>query len=1695
MANLLIGRSGNLALYANDSVGVIIDTSVGLVVNSGRALTLFQTSSWSPSKSPLNASETLLGDRALENYIEDALIASADRMFSIPKSVQAEAQRALDWRKEENRGGTSVGLNTARTLAKGGQVGIRKIRHIAKYFPRHEVDKQGKGWKPGQDNFPSNGRIAWALWGGDAGQRWARAIVEREDKKAVTAGAYGFVKPELTPFQEAHMLDENYGPEFLARVDLAGDGIDRLYKIDIDGRVYVWDDECWDDLGSVDGDIWTYDKSLDDPYSKSEKTHIIVDPSSALLIAARLAGDPDKNVSVHDLDADEAIIVALGLMDEDWSMIDMAMTAAGEVAAEAPTAGNDLNGVDTPEERSARASSQGRNALGRFAKVGQRIAVAGDSERGAGTIVSIDAKNGLTDVKLDDGRTITVGIKYTQPLASVKMRGNATRVDNNENMPLDTSGILGEPRTPINQPKAHLKGTLPPMTSEELTTLMTNFPKYVQNMRESYKPLDAADKAQAKKRWGVTKFAETSTITAAGVEEEKLTPETSDIPPKYIAIVSPEAPDAVMDLVAIVPKTATTTAPATYKREDKKWIYDEQIYNDLVSATPPPVIELDKASVQDVISQMDETGEETPETISAGALVASMDAIFMPFFAGAAVTATASEHATEDPCWDGYKQIGFKDKNGRHVPNCVKVTSNITAAGGLDRNRGNAEELRRYWTTGKGAAKIRWGTEGDWKRCVRYLGKYMGVRAKGYCQLRHIEATGVSTGSRFNPGNETAMEEVWGENLGQPTKITNEDMLMPIEDIMSESDDIYDAGWEPEEEVCKQLEVLGNCRDSEYEAITAAGGLDQNRGNAEELRQYWTRGKGAAKIRWGTPGDWTRCVRQLSKYMGARAKGYCQLRHKDATGIYTGSRANPGNDFSVEAFDIAMIEASTLNARANEARERFGLTASAGTTGAKFRIPLVIPENLESGDGRKFKASAIEIRELPLPLMWQIKTGEGHNGSVVVGRIDYMERTENGIGNAYGVFDTGAYGREAERLVRNGFIRGVSADLDQFEAKEEKLEASENAEDGEEVGKSKLTINHARVMAATIVAKPAFQECTILIEDDNTGDQEETMIPDDGIYEELVDPSEALEVLTASGFLDTPIPMTPPQAWFEKPALTKATPLTIDPDGRVYGHIAAWHVNHIGMPRSTRPPRSKSKYAYFHTGVVRTDSGKDMSVGQLTLAGGHASLNANAAAAAKHYDDTASAIADVHAGEDDYGIYVAGCLRPDASEAQIRALRASAPSGDWRPINGQLELVAVCQVNVPGFPIARAMVASGKVMALVAAGAHYMAIMKSEPALKLAATAAMMSELSSYADSANLSIRVKKAKKALKTKQSAQQLTAITASLASMRSATQAALAEAEFAKFSDEERTKLAEKGFALPDGSYPIRNEDDLRNAITAYGRSKPQDRVKVRKHIAKRARALSKAYLIPEEWKTVASAEVETLVASMRSRIATFAGEDVKKISEADLKKLADAKTQADKQTEEEIKIAQDIADGKTTAKEVYDAEGRSKYTPKTQPRDAKGQYRKVLARLKQNLGVAGLQDALKKVTEAENLEFAGDYVKSSEASGQLLDMIDRLDTKALNPQALENIRSTTAELGKTIANLPLPFGSEADKLKFSDLPSGLKDLIDKMITRVEAKIGKEDSDIATADLKSFMSGADFYNQAEIQSQMNKLLRLLT
>jgi ATP-dependent protease ClpP protease subunit len=85
-----------------------------------------------------------------------------------------EARQGLAWRAEFNRGGTAVGVARARDISNRVNLSPDTIRRMVSYFARHEVDKDAQGFRPGEEGYPSAGRIAWALWGGDPGKSWAK---------------------------------------------------------------------------------------------------------------------------------------------------------------------------------------------------------------------------------------------------------------------------------------------------------------------------------------------------------------------------------------------------------------------------------------------------------------------------------------------------------------------------------------------------------------------------------------------------------------------------------------------------------------------------------------------------------------------------------------------------------------------------------------------------------------------------------------------------------------------------------------------------------------------------------------------------------------------------------------------------------------------------------------------------------------------------------------------------------------------------------------------------------------------------------------------------------------------------------------------------------------------------------------------------------------------------------------------------------------------------------------------------------------------------------------------------------------------------------------------------------------------------------------------------------------------------------
>lgn len=189
------------------------------------------------------------------------------------------------------------------------------------------------------------------------------------------------------------------------------------------------------------------------------------------------------------------------------------------------------------------------------------------------------------------------------------------------------------------------------------------------------------------------------------------------------------------------------------------------------------------------------------------------------------------------------------------------------------------------------------------------------------------------------------------------------------------------------------------------------------------------------------------------------------------------------------------------------------------------------------------------------------------------------------------------------------------------------------------------------------------------------------------------------EALTAAGF-----PVAPPDEWFAMQNLSGPTPLTITADGRVSGHAFLWGTCHQGIgDRCVVPPRTSAGYRYFANGTVLTASGNMVKVGKITKGTGHASTRLGWIPAADHYDNTGTVVAVTSIHEDRFGGQLAGAIVPNASEMDVAELRRSPISGDWRRINGSLELVAALAVNTPGFPIV-SLSASGDPDCILAAG-------------------------------------------------------------------------------------------------------------------------------------------------------------------------------------------------------------------------------------------------------------------------------------------------------------------------------------------------------------------------------------------------------
>ena len=345
-----------------------------------------------------------------------------------------------------------------------------------------------------------------------------------------------------------------------------------------------------------------------------------------------------------------------------------------------------------------------------------------------------------------------------------------------------------------------------------------------------------------------------------------------------------------------------------------------------------------------------------------------------------------------------------------------------------------------------------------------------------------------------------------------------------------------------------------------------------------------------------------------------------------------------------------------------------------------------------TGDRRIIAPGALTTRDLPLPLMWQRVSGEGHGGAVTVAAIESIViDNESGMVTASGHFLDVRGAADAERQVEAG-VTGPSVDLfDDFDIKEVQtlIEAGvigpdlmNNFDDIEYVvdENDMVVITNARIAGATLVQIPAFAAVSIAMTDIDpvTGEVSRPMTAEEGAM--------IGESLFASA--DVSRETLPPLEAFTNPHFTEYTHLTYEDHAwgtKVSGHIADWTSCHLGLPGCTTAPSSFTGYAHFLTKEQPTADGAVVPVGVLTAGDGHADPKFGIRPAQDHYDKPELAVAKVFAGEDEHGIWVSGWILPYADPTRVQMLKDLDVSGDWRRTGGNLEMIAACAVNTGAF--------------------------------------------------------------------------------------------------------------------------------------------------------------------------------------------------------------------------------------------------------------------------------------------------------------------------------------------------------------------------------------------------------------------------
>lgn len=411
----------------------------------------------------------------------------------------------------------------------------------------------------------------------------------------------------------------------------------------------------------------------------------------------------------------------------------------------------------------------------------------------------------------------------------------------------------------------------------------------------------------------------------------------------------------------------------------------------------------------------------------------------------------------------------------------------LTAAG-EDFQSGMPPKLKAYWLAGEGAAKIRWGTPGSFDRCVRELGPKFPGNPQGLCANLYHEATGRWPGAGRGEKSLAAAADV------------HTGAMVALVPSLSEAVRLSVPDGEPAHQLHLTLMYLGDAVDYSPDVHDSI---------VERLEMHSFEGPitaDAFSVNMFNPGDAT--DRDPCIVMGFSGRELSDVHTFVTDAMLNGLEIEPPEQHEPWIPHVTLAYTDDMT-RVPEFADRVGpvtfdhILVAFGED--HYYIPLGAPvpdvaqevlpsvpeaepmlwpegsfeaiitvEGIETGDSRAFLPDSLTVAPGPwLEFNWQPRIKEGHDDAVLVGRLDEVWRADGGLIMARGCFDVnGEHGREAMRLVREQFLKGVSVDLD--------TAVAEQFYDDPNSDEATFTLYHrARIRGATLVTYPAYVETQI----------------------------------------------------------------------------------------------------------------------------------------------------------------------------------------------------------------------------------------------------------------------------------------------------------------------------------------------------------------------------------------------------------------------------------------------------------------------------------------------------------------------------------------------------------------------------------------------------------------------------------------